>query len=629
MAGRGRVRAFAVALGLALLASAPVPAFAHGGKYQPPPEDPPPPPPDPPPPPPPQEKPPSDSKPPGTPTKPDPPPPPKPGTPTTGGGAGTPTPPPSHPPGDPTPDPRRVKRSGRQSLEDWTAWWYYSRDRYLVREGKDSSSGSGSLGASSGALSTQEDGANERAWRARALAALRHAFPDADVEVFTGCAVALGKAGDATDAPSLLRALGQAYGDPSMRESIVLGLGLLGRGAPGARAALTEVLRDRKESNRIRGMAAIALGLSGDAAAAPLLMATARERGPSKDPPAAALVGVGLLGEPLVVQDLVVILDDPNAADTRGVRPQAAYALGRLGGPEAVRGLGRALGDSDPQVRRAAILALGECAPADVAPLAPALAHGVREDRDRACRNFASVVLGRIGGVEALDALSRRFALGDRGERDFATIGLGLWARGTEDADAKARISASLRSDFQNRDDADYRSALAIALGLMRDRKAIPNMRSVLKERGDPELRAHCALALGLAGAKEAEGDLRACLVEKGNPVLQREAALALGLLGDPAAAKVLADLVSGPGVPEHVRASAARALGNLGGEAAAQVLESLLSSRDASGAARGQAAVGIGLILDRRQPGALTAVSEGIDFLAPSPAILEVLTIP
>jgi HEAT repeat protein len=490
-------------------------------------------------------------------------------------------------------------------------------------------SSSGNLGASEGAQDTPVDPSGGLPWRANALAALRHAFPDSDVEVFTGCAVALGKAGDATDAPALLRALGQSYGDQSMRESLVLGLGLLGRGAPGARAALAEVLRNRKEPSRIRGMAAIALGLSRDAAAAPLLLSTARERGPSKDPAASTLIGVGLLGEPLVIPDLVAILDDPASADTKGVRPQAAYALGRIGGAEAVRGLGRALGDSDPQVRRAAILALGECAPADVAPLAAALAHGVREDRDRACRNFASVVLGRIGGVDALDALSRRFALGDRGERDFATLGLGLWARGTTDADAKARISASLRSDFQNRDDADYRGALAIALGLMRDQKAIPNLRSVVKERGDPDLRAHCALALGLVGAKVAEADLRACLVEKGNPVLQREAALALGLLGDPSAAKVLADLLSGPGVPEHVRASAARALGNIGGEVAAQALDALLASPSASGAVRGQAAVGLGLILDRRQPGALASIPGGLDFLAPSPAILEVLTIP
>ncbi len=620
MTPRRRLPAFAAILGSALLAFPPSTALAHGGKYTPPPEEPPPPPP------PPSDPAPSGRKLPESPPTADPPPP-NGGTSTPPAGGGTPTPKPQP---DPTPDPKHPpRRSGSLSLEDWTAWWYYSRDRYLDREDLRNATRGGSLGISGGVETTAEEAPDERPWRNRALEALRHAFPDEDVEVFTGCAVALGKAGSEQDAPALLRALGQKYSDQSMRESVVLGLGLLGRGAPGARTALGDILKDRKAPARLRGIAAIALGLSGDAAAAPLLLATGCERGPSKDPAAPAILAFGLLGQPLLLPDLLSILANAGDPDTKGVRPQAAYAVGRIGGPEAVRGLGRALGDSDPQVRRAAILALGECAPADAAALAPALAHGVGEDRDRACRNFACVVLGRIGGTEALDALSRRFALGDRGERDFATIGLGLWARDTKDADARARISAALRSDFQNRDDADYRGALAIALGLMRERKAIPNMRSIVKERGDPDMRAHCALALGLVGAKEAEGDLRACLVEKGSPVLQREAALALGLLGDPAAAKVLADVLSGAGVPEHVRASAARALGNIGGETAAEALQALLASPAASGAARGQAAVGLGLILDRNRPGSLSGIPAGLDFLAPSPAILEILTIP
>jgi HEAT repeat protein len=279
-------------------------------------------------------------------------------------------------------------------------------------------------------------------------------------------------------------------------------------------------------------------------------------------------------------------------------------------------------------VRRAAILALGECDPADTVLLVPALARGVREDRDRACRNFAMVVLGRMGGPAAQDSLSRCYALGDRGERNFAALGLGILGRGMEDADARARIAAALRSDFINREDSDFRGALAVSLGLLRDAKAIPALRTVLKNRGDPELRAHCALALGLMGRMDAVPDLRAALVEKGSPALQREAALALGILGDAGAAKVLADLLAASG-PEHVRASAARALGELGGESAADALLALLGDRSAGGAARGQAAVGLGIILDGRSPGALSSLSAGLDFLATTPAVTEALSIP
>ncbi len=625
-------RLFALALAAALLAGLPSTARAHGGKYRPPPEEePPPPPPDPPPPPPEKEKPPEKRRDPEPTPEPNPPPTP---TPPSNPPPGTPTPPPNTPPGrNPTPDPRTRNPNRTRTgpgPEDWTAWWLYSRDRWLDHAGPRVASGGDGLGSPGGPAdtATAPDAPREEAWKARARAALRRAFPDDDPEVFTGVAVALGKAGDGADAPALLRALDARYPDATLRESLVLGAGLLGPSARGGRDALVAILRDRKDSSRLRGMAALALGLSRDPAAAPALLAAAAERGPSKDPAAPALLALGLLGEPLVVPDLAEFLADESTSDAKALRPFAAFALGRLGGPEAVRALGRALGDSDAEVRRAAILALGECAREDTAALVPALARGMREDRDRACRNFAMVVLGRMGGAAAQDALSRCYALGDRGERKFAALGLGILGRELADAEARARIASALRSDFVHREDSDFRGALAIALGLLRDAKAVPALRAVLKDRGDPELRAHCALALGLAGRVDAVPELRAALVEKGSPALQREAALALGILGDAGAAKVLADLLAASG-PEHVRASAARALGELGGEPAADALLALLGDRSAGGAARGQAAVGLGILLDPRRPGALSSLSAGLDFLATTPAIREALTIP
>jgi len=620
------MRLLAVALAATLLGAFPSPAQAHGGQYRPPPEEPPaPPPPDPPPPT--KGKKPEDRRtpdaPPDAPPTPTPPSNPPPGTPTT----------PSTPGGrDPTPDPRTRnpnRTHGAPDLEDWTAWWLFSRDRYLDRAAPAAASGAAGLAGGSTGENQGVDpaAAAEAAWKARVLSALRRCFPDADPEVFTGCAVALGKAGDGADGPALLRGLESRYADASLRESLVLGTGLLGTAARGGRDALVAILADRKDSSRLRGMAALALGLSRDPAAAPALLAAARERGATKDPAAPAVLALGLLGETLVVPDLIEIFVDQSTSDAKALRPFAAFSLGRLGGPDAVHALGRALGDSDPQVRRAAILALGECAPADAAPVVSSLVRAIRDDRDRPCRSFAMVVLGRLGGVAAQDALSRAYALGDRGERNFAALGLGILGRGLEDADARGRIAAALRSDFLNRDDTEFRGALAIALGLLRDPKAIPGLRAVLKDRGDPELRAHCALALGLTGRMDAVPDLRSALVEKGSPALQRESALALGILGDAGAAKVLSELLSASG-PEHVRASAARALGELGGESAADALLDLLGDRGASGAARGQAAVGLGILLDGRRPGGLATLSAGFDYFATTPAITEALGI-
>ncbi len=615
---------------LSLLLLAPRPASGHGGQYRPPPEeDPPPPPPDPPPPP---TRDSNDRKP-DPPREPEPPPTKSPTPPSNPGPAptpGTPTPPVR---GPHTPDPTRGggRRSRGPSLEEWTAWWYYSRDRWLVRPGSRAAASTGSLGTTAGGDGAGDAGpsdAREEAWRNRAREALLKAFGDADVEVFTGCAVALGKAGDPRDATPLLRALDRRFADGTVREALVLGLGLLGRDAPGAREALLAVVRDRKDSARLRGIAALALGISRDTAAAPALLAAASDRGAHRDPAAGALLGLGLLGEPLVVPDLVDLLDDTSDGDARALRPHAAFALGRIGGAEAVRALGRALGDSDAQVRRSAVLALGECAPPDAALLAPALGHVAREDRDRPCRNLALVTLGRIGGTAAYDALARIYSLGDRGERNFAALGLGILGRGMDDADARGRIATMLRGDFEAREDADFRGALATALGLLGDPKAAAALRAVVRDRGNPDLRAHCALALGLLGAKEAAPDLRAMAAEKGEPSLQRKAALALGLLGDPGAAKALSDLL-GRTSSEYVRVSAAQALGHLGGPEAAKALEGLLADPAASGGARGQAAVGLGLLLDPRPVGGIADLSSGLNYLAPTPLILEVLSIP
>jgi HEAT repeat protein len=237
------------------------------------------------------------------------------------------------------------------------------------------------------------------------------------------------------------------------------------------------------------------------------------------------------------------------------------------------------------------------------------------------------VTIARIGGPGAHDALARGWGLGDRGERNFAAIGFGILARSLEDAELRARIVAMLRGELEDRADADFRGALAIALGLARDEKAIPVLRKVLSEKSHPDLRAHCALALGLLRAREAAPDLRAAVRERGLPDLQREAALGLGLLGDASGVEPLSAMLH-DGVTA-VRVAAASGLGQIGGEAPAAPLCSLLLDERAGDLARGQAAVGIGLLVDPRPVGGLAAVSPGLNYFAASPVLLEVLSIP
>jgi HEAT repeat protein len=561
---------------------------------------------------------------------------PKPGTPTppdTGGAV--PTPPsgpkaPRKPPSSaPTPD---GKGGGRRSrgpgLEHWTAWWYFSRDRWLVRQPAGVVSGDSSPGRTAGTSRTNvAAGDAEAPWRARARAALRLSLSSDDVEIFTGCAVALGKAGDVRDAHPLLTVLSRRYRNPQVRESLALGLGLLGPDARGARPALEFILLDKRDSSRLRGFAGISLGLSGDAAALPALLRIAATASDKRDAVAGAVLGLGLLGEPMVIPDLVDMLQDKSTRDSRARRPFAATALGHLGGDDAVKALLKAIGDRDKQVRRSAVLALGECAPAEHESTLKALTYLARDDRDRATRNFAMVTMGHVGGPTAVSMLARWFSTGDRDERAYAALGLGILGRDANE-EARASIGRLLRPEFLRRADPDLRGALAVAMGLLGDPKGADPLRRILSEKGQPDLRAHCAVALGLLKDRLSAEVLRAAASDATRPNLQREAAIALGLLGDATAAPLLAGVMRDSGT-EYVRAGAALALGRIGGPVAAEALQELLLDDDASGLSRGQAAVGLGLVLDPHVPPALSRVSRGLNYRMSVPVVIEVLTIP
>jgi HEAT repeat protein len=321
------------------------------------------------------------------------------------------------------------------------------------------------------------------------------------------------------------------------------------------------------------------------------------------------------------------MLEDADDRDSRSRRPFVAAALGHLGGPEAVKALRDALADRDEDVRRAAVLALAECAsPGDVETTA-ALLHRAREDRDRPVRHFAMAGLGRMGDAAAVPYLAREFATGDADDRAFAALALGALGRRCDD-ETRAAVGRLLRPEFVRREDPDLRGALAVSLGLLGDPRSVEPLRAVLAERGPEEVRGHVALALGLLRDAGSADALRSAAVDMTRPVLQREAAIALGLLGDRGAATLLADVMRRSGT-EWVRAGAAVALGRLGGATAATALVDLLLDEEAGGVSRGQAAVGLGLVLDRRTPPAMSRLSAGFNFHAPSALMTEALSIP
>src|SRR5690606_7512225 len=80
---------------------------------------------------------------------------------------------------------------------------------------------------------------------------------------------------------------------------------------------------------------------------------------------ASALEGLGELGDPAVLTDLIPLLDSPHAE----IRKQAAHALAWVAPAESTGSLQEALSHSDPEVRHRAALGLAYLGDPSVLPL--------------------------------------------------------------------------------------------------------------------------------------------------------------------------------------------------------------------------------------------------------------------
>ncbi len=280
--------------------------------------------------------------------------------------------------------------------------------------------------------------------------------------------------------------------------------------------------------------------------------------------------------------------------------------------------------DSDKDVRRAAVLALGSVADADDDATMDTLVRVLYRDKDDACQHVAAIAIGRIGHDRGESALKHAYTKGNRVMQPFAAIGLGLYSR----HEGKARASALILRELKDRANADLRASLAIAVGLSGNQNGAPVLREIAADRGNPALRGHAAIAIGLLGDGALGAPiLRKMLVDVKSPDVQREVALGLGMLGDREAVKLLIGLVEDGG-SVYVQGSAAMALGRIGGAEAGAALLGLLRDENRPDVARAMAGVGLGLVLDRSEGKRLASIGADPNWYLFTPTVHELLTI-
>jgi HEAT repeat protein len=491
------------------------------------------------------------------------------------------------------------------------------------------------------------------------------ADPGANFDVQSAAALALARMGRREAAPLLAGLARDPSGrtHPVVEESAVLALGLLQDTDPRIRSFLAEFAKDRAARTRARCFAAFSLGLLGGPDVAPadregsldaLRSLVTRPGEANRDVAAAALVGIGLLGDPAALPDLLRWIESGEAAGEPLDELRLAHAVsavGRIGlagtsGPgsrDALEGLRAVLRRRARLPRWSAVVAVGQVAPSGdlrvQGECVAILAEVARTPGDSQASNFALAGLGRVASSPAclpqardacvaalLEAFDRRGT-----SRSFAAIGLGLAGRSME-GPARTVVVEKVRDALARAPgDAEQKGALCISAGLLRDASSVPVLASILADRGaDAVLRGTAAVALGLAGDRSAAPAVRAALEEKADQRLRVEAAVAAGLLADNGAVDALVRILEDPRATQYALGSAAASLGRIGDQRAVAPLCAIVRDTGSTypDLTRALAVVALGQLGDLFDVPVLARISKDLNYRAYFDALGEVLTI-
>jgi len=173
----------------------------------------------------------------------------------------------------------------------------------------------------------------------------------------------------------------------------------------------------------------------------------------------------------------------PNAEPA--LRVALADALGRAGGPEAIRAVERLRGDPDPLVRAAAVDAAARLLADDPASLAGALREALA-DADPKVRRRAALQAASARGIDPGELLAPVLSDDDRHARRLAAVALGATRR---PGAALALLDALLDDDDSVRDAAAGSAVLLLGA----DAARIAGLSPLQRGRAIARLKAHVA----------------------------------------------------------------------------------------------------------------------------------------
>jgi HEAT repeat protein len=436
----------------------------------------------------------------------------------------------------------------------------------------------------------------------KVLPLLRAAAKHESAWVRDAAVLALGKIGGEA---ALRYVISRAENDTDfeVRNDALLAVGLCG--GPDAVAYLTEKLEVKRWKTPC--FAAMGLGLTGDPAAIEPLLAVwkqARKKdryGWSRTECVA--LALGALGGEEVASKLAARVGRDQPA---GIQIFVCQALGRIGGRAAGAALVKATGSKVGAVSTAAVLQLGRWPERRIGPLLLD-ERGLDSGRNEVkCAALAALAewAARLKPTEirrktAVDEISAAAESPPKNIYAAMHAALAMGESGLPDSTAYFLGNldpARLKYRSENH------SAMAMALGLLRERKALPVLTKLLESEGlDGDFRGYCAFALGASGDRGSAAVVRLVMeAAPDNADLERSGCWALALVGGEADLPCLFRLLRDDRPAFHeVRGAAAIAIGLIGGP---KTLDKLIeiATEDDIASTRAFAIAAIGWMLDR-----------------------------
>jgi HEAT repeat protein len=321
----------------------------------------------------------------------------------------------------------------------------------------------------------------------------------------TSGAIALGKMAN-KDNKEVYQALLDGTEDQELqvRESSILALGLLGNKEAMGRLDKILTAADKKEVTE-RFFAAVALGIIGDNAILPTLKEIiSKEK--LKEVKVGAVIAIGLMKNEEHIPYLLKISESKNQDDM--VRAAAISAIGKIGTFEYIDknkkvNIIKSLSEMVEEKQTSDIVKMSVInAFADVCDknTLDTVYGWYNKEKDNLARGFMVMAMAKIYTIsedesskkEVWKLISTEIEKGPFNVRGFCAVAFGIMK--------DKRAYKILKDRFDNVKDPMIRSSVAVGLGLLGEKSAVPTLLEEIgaNSKSTDDLQAYCALALGM-----------------------------------------------------------------------------------------------------------------------------------